>query len=415
MHFIHTADIHFGTENYGFIDTKTGLHTRLLDFRDALQQCVIYAIVHQVDFFLFCGDAYKTSCPTPTQQKLLLSLFLQLHRAHIPVVIIVGNHDHPLSFGKTHALDIFGELPIDGFHVISKPTTIIIKTRSGPVQIVGIPWPTKSLCSLANQTFTNTQVSQEITNIISTLIKKFAQELDPAIPAILAGHLSVSSGLFSGSEKCALNGSDPIFLPSQLALEQFCYVALGHLHRHQIINPKQNPPIVYAGSIERIDFGERHEEKGFCDVHIKETITAQIDFIKLKTRPFVQLTIVLENNLNNQISNQASNQTELIINEIKKYDITDAIVKITYQLSPGQKDFVDLKAIQQACSSAHYIAGINAIRHIEHKERRSQAKLEMNFETLLQEYFKQKPELLAKSDILINKITQLKQEITNKN
>jgi len=54
-------------------------------------------------------------------------------------------------------------------------------------------------------------------------------------------------------EKCAVFGSDPIFLPSQLAIEPFDYVALGHLHRHQNLNPKGYPSIVYSGSVERID------------------------------------------------------------------------------------------------------------------------------------------------------------------
>ena len=36
IRFIHTADIHFGMENYGKIDAKTGIHTRLLDFEKAL-------------------------------------------------------------------------------------------------------------------------------------------------------------------------------------------------------------------------------------------------------------------------------------------------------------------------------------------------------------------------------------------
>ncbi len=36
IRFIHTADIHFGVENYGKIDVKTGIHSRLLDFVRAL-------------------------------------------------------------------------------------------------------------------------------------------------------------------------------------------------------------------------------------------------------------------------------------------------------------------------------------------------------------------------------------------
>jgi len=113
--FYHAADFHFGIENYGKIDTQTGMHTRLLDFVASLNECVTRAIEEKIDFFLFCGDAYKTAVPTPTQQKALMTLLLKLHAAKIPVVIVVGNHDNPVSFGKSHALDIFDYVPVDGF------------------------------------------------------------------------------------------------------------------------------------------------------------------------------------------------------------------------------------------------------------------------------------------------------------
>ena len=76
IRFIHTADIHFGMENYGRIDPKTGIHSRLFDFEKALNFCIDYAIEQQVDFLLFAGDAYKTAHPTPTHQRLLMNCFL---------------------------------------------------------------------------------------------------------------------------------------------------------------------------------------------------------------------------------------------------------------------------------------------------------------------------------------------------
>ena len=123
IRFIHTADLHLGTEDYGKIDATTGIHTRLLDFSVALNFCIDTAINEKVDFFLFCGDAYKTTTPSPTQQKILLNALLRLHNAQIPVVIIVGNHDNPVSYGKVHSLDLFKDIPISGFHVISQPQT----------------------------------------------------------------------------------------------------------------------------------------------------------------------------------------------------------------------------------------------------------------------------------------------------
>ena len=44
------------------------------------------------------------------------------------------------------------------------------------------------------------------------------------------------------------------------------YVALGHIHKHQALGAnEQHPPIVYPGSIERIDFGEvRRSARAMC-------------------------------------------------------------------------------------------------------------------------------------------------------
>src|SRR3972149_7560905 len=219
MRLIHTADIHFGVENYGKIDSKTGIHTRLLDFSRNLERLVDSALEENIDLVLFCGDAYKTAYPTPTQQKLFAQHMFRLQAAGIPVAIIVGNHDHPLSFGKAHALDVFSYLPVDGFYVFSKPDLRVIQTKSGPVQVVGIPWPMRNflLTSQQHRFKTHTEIAAYVSEKVGTIIQSFALQIDVTIPAVLAGHLTVSSGIFSGSEKCAIYGSDPIFLPSQLA------------------------------------------------------------------------------------------------------------------------------------------------------------------------------------------------------
>ncbi|NBV41073.1 exonuclease subunit SbcD, partial [bacterium] len=274
IQFIHTADIHFGMENYGRIDPVTGIHSRLLDFEKSLTTCINYAIDKNVDLFVFAGDAYKTAHPSPTQQKLLVSCFLKLYKAGIPTVIVVGNHDNPLSFGKATALDIFANLPVDGFYVFAKPELKIIPTKNGPVQIIGMPWPNRHQLSLSGAYHVkNAQdITTQISTALSTKIQNLVQELHPTIPSILVGHLTVSSGVFSGSEKRAVYGHDPVLLPSQLALSPLNYVALGHLHRFQELNPNGSIPIVYSGSIDRIDFGERKEEKGFCHVTISDDL-----------------------------------------------------------------------------------------------------------------------------------------------
>jgi len=400
IRFIHTADTHFGMENYGKIDPQTGIHTRLLDFEKAFHFCIDTALQKKVDFFLFCGDAYKTTNPTPTQQKLLLNCLMRLYQANIPIIIIIGNHDNPVSFGKAHALDIFADLPLDGFHIISKPHMVRLETKNGPIQIVGIPWPTRNNISISDKHLlkSSKDITRYICKSIGQIIQSFSKKLDSKLPAILAGHLTVSTGIFSGSEKRAIYGNDPTFLPSQLAIEPFDYVALGHLHRHQNLNKNGYPAVVYPGSIERIDFGERKEEKGFCLVEIEEKKKTSYQFIKTPTRPFIQLDIKL---------NEALDQTSQIVNEIKKHSIKDAIVKIIYHVPASQKDNVNLKLVQQTCSEVMYLVGIIPVRHIETREKRSDLKVSMNFEKLLGAYLDSKPELKGKKEALIQKAVAL--------
>ena len=404
IRFIHTADIHFGVENYGRIDPKTGIHTRLLDFEKALNFCIDTAIDKEVDFFLFSGDAYKTAYPTPTQQKLLFRCFLRLYNAKIPIVIIVGNHDHPLSFGKANALDIFSQFPSDGFYVIAQPKTIRVNTKSGPVHIVGIPWPTRNNISMNVEQYqkSSTDITDYISSVLATIIQKKAQELDPAIPAVLAGHLTVSSGVFSGSEKRAIYGNDPVLFPSQLAIQPFDYVALGHLHRYQNLNPKGHPAVVYSGSPERIDFGERKEDKGFCLVTIQDKKNTQHEFIKTPQRPFIQIELVLDDK---------TDQTEQMLNELKKYRLTNAVVKIIYYVPSSIKDSVDLKIVHKNLHKAHYVVGIIPRYEMTSRiHRLNSAHTQTNLKELLTTYFENKPALQKNKTQLIEKTLQLYQE-----
>ncbi|MFC1841729.1 exonuclease subunit SbcD [Candidatus Dependentiae bacterium] len=403
IRFIHTADIHFGIENYGKIDPSTGIHSRLLDFQNAFNFCIDTALEKDVDFFLFCGDAYKTTNPTPTQQKLLFNCLLKLYKANIPVVIVIGNHDNPVSFGKAHSLDVFSDLPIDGFHVIAKPNIINLKTKNGPIQILGIPWPTRNNIALSDTHLakSSSDITDYISKAVGTIIKDLVGKLDPTIPSILAGHLTVSSGTFSGSEKRAIYGNDPTLLPSQLAIEPLDYVALGHLHRHQNLNKNGHPAIIYPGSIERIDFGERNEEKGFCLVTIEEKNRASYEFIQTPTRAFIQLDIKLR---------AYKDQTTQIINELEKLEINNAIIKILYHVPDDEKDKVDLQIIQKKCAKAMHVVGIIPIRKNQIRERRSDLKVSMDFSTLIGAYLDTKPEIKDRKKELIKKALLLFEE-----
>ena len=108
--FLHVADTHIGVENYGRLDSGTGLHTRLQDFIKSLRFAFEEALKENVDLVIFAGDAYRSCDPTPTHQREFASLIRMVSAEKIPVVMVTGNHDNPVAFGKASSVDIFGTL-----------------------------------------------------------------------------------------------------------------------------------------------------------------------------------------------------------------------------------------------------------------------------------------------------------------
>lgn len=417
--FIHIADLHYGVENYGHIDPNTGLHTRLQDFDACMRHIVDQAIAKNVDLVILAGDAYKTANPSPTQQKLLLHQLLRLQQSGIQVVIVVGNHDHPISFGKAHALDVYADLPVHGFHVIANPSAIKLNTRNGPVNIVGVPWPCRPTLLAAGIGFSSNIEAKSLTSFIAkqtlALINQLAGQLEPEVPAILAGHLTVDNGIFSGSERRATLGKDPLFTVEQLAIPPFNYVALGHLHRHQNLASSGQTPVVYAGSIERVDFGEVRDTKGFCYGQIQTLPIperpgqwirkAWWEFLPLPTRPMLELNIVLK-------EDRPANAQ--ILDLLAQQSLEGAIVKLMYHLPWQSRHSVDINLLRNAMQSAWHIASIQPIYPLNKvRSLRLEQGQKLSDEELLQQYLQLQGLSTNKIQQLLTLATNLRQSIEN--
>ncbi len=337
MKLLHFADIHIGMENYGKLDPETGLSTRLLDFLETFDFIVDTAISEQVDAVVFAGDAYKTRDPNPTQQRGFGERIKKIAKAGIPVVLVIGNHDTPNAEGKANTLDIYSALEIDNVWVSRKPELLQIPTKSGNLQVITLPWLHKEQYKT---------VADKLTGLYN--------KIKPDSPAIFLSHVEIEGASY-GSEKGMAIGSDVTVPLPLLQDKRLNYVALGHIHKHQVLG--KNPLIVYAGSPHRIDFGEEKEDKGIILVDIGKTTTFQ--FISTNCRKFLSIDITLKPT--------DSDPTTTILDEIKKHEIKDCVVRLTINI-PGDLDGeIQMDLIKKALSSAHYIAGIS--RNVERKER----------------------------------------------
>lgn len=349
LHLLHLADIHFGMENYGRLDPTTGLNRRLLDFASSTHIAIDYALEHDVHLALFAGDIYKHRDPDPSWQREFARCVRRLVDANIPVVILIGNHDLPNTLGKANSVDIFGTLPLDNVTVIAKPEFHFIDTPGGRVQVSGFPYMTRSFL-LSREQFkdkTLEEINQLMIEQAEQIFRQLAERVDPSMPAILTVHGSVTNAVLSSEQSIMMVGHDPIIPLSALTYPVWDYVALGHIHRHQDLNAGQQPPVVYSGSIERIDFGEEHEPKGFVWATIDKANTT-FEFIELPARPFVTLRLNAEH----------GDPLQLLDQELTYKDIEDAVVRVIISLTTQQSDLINERQIRERLKDAYLVAGI---------------------------------------------------------
>jgi exonuclease SbcD len=358
MKIIHTADIHIGVENYGKTDMNSRLSTRLIDFLDRFDEMVDYSIKISADIVLICGDAYKNRNPNQTHQREFAKRIVKLSKHKIPVFLLAGNHDSPNIPGPATSLEIFPLLNLPNVYTGDSLKTHLIHTQNGPLQIISVPWIRKGdfISEHEWQNLTIEQSNAEIQKRLIDQINKNALGLNPNFPAILTGHLSTESAVTS-SEKSMMLSKDYLIPTKALALPQLDYIALGHIHRHQVLN--NNPKVVYSGSLERIDFGEENDRKGFCLIEIdpaKKQGFREInwEFIAVNARRFITIKIL--------ISDTDIDPTKTIVSELSKHDTNNAIVQLIIETPSRLYDEIIDSEIRSNLYNAHIIAAIK--KHI---------------------------------------------------
>ena len=327
MKFLHFADLHLGVETYGHIDPATGLSSRLGDFLRCLDVVVERALEGDIDLVLFCGDAYRSRRPEPTEQREFARRLARLASKEIPVFLLTGNHDMPSGAGRAAALEVFPALAVKNLTVARQPGTFRVETKSGPLQVVALPWPRPGAFLARDEArgLGMEELDRRVEEGVYGVLEAETKRLDPGVPAVLAAHLWVI-GAKVGSESGMVVGREPAFQASSLAREAFSYVALGHLHRKQIL--REDPPVVaYSGSLERLDFSEEGGEKGFFVVDIKGK-EAVPTFHPTPARRF--LTIEAS-------PDPADDPTRAVLEAISQRagEIKEAIVRVQVKLAEG--------------------------------------------------------------------------------
>ncbi len=342
---LHFSDAHIDLANFGRQDPHTNLPLRVLDFLRSLDEIVDTAINEQVDLVLFSGDAFRDRNPSPTFQREWGKRMMRLSRADILTILLVGNHDMSPALGRAHALDAYQTLEVPNIRVIDKPMLLLPNDLGGlPLQLMALPWLSRSrlVANLNLSTIELRKIDEAIEQRLRLILDEWFQQLDPSLPAVFTAHATVEGARY-GAERSVMLGNDLILNIGLLRDPRLDYVALGHIHLAQELNQGGHPPIVYPGSIERVDFGEAKDDKYFVIAEIERGRT-KVHWRKLENiRPFIDLHCRVE---------EPSSAMSKILSILPSAErLKDAIVRLVVEYPAEMNMAIDEQTLRQTMSN----------------------------------------------------------------
>jgi exonuclease SbcD len=279
--------------------------------------------------------------------------------------MLVGNHDLPAVAQRATSISIFNTLDVPNIFVGDREKLWQLTGRRGqPLQVATVPYPLKSRL-LADEDLRGKSIA-EIDDLLRSMlvenIRGLAKEArqQPDLPAVLTGHFSVQEASL-GSERNIMIGRDVAVPRDVLCDPTWDYVALGHIHRHQSLNGDRQPPVVYSGSIERIDFGEEREPKGWVVATVQKG-QSQWEFhshYRRPPRPFLTITADLRE--------VEGDPTAQAVEAIAGHELAEAVVRVMLRMRPEQEALLQDREVLKALQGAYAIAGIS--REVERADR----------------------------------------------
>jgi len=299
MRILHTADWHLA-DRLGRID-------RTEDLRQAVERVADYCRSEKVDVLLVAGDLFsELAGPDALRESIrhLQKTFESFLRDGGTILTLTGNHDKE-NFCQTlrHAMNLaapasgkFGEVvPSGRLYLATGPTLLQLidrDTQKG-IQFILMPYPTPTryLKDEAAQRYQsldekNRHLMTAYTSALSNLQQN--ERFDKTLQTVLSAHVHVRGAelptLFRISEQ-----EDVVFSDADLPTG-FAYIALGHIHRAQFLGGQKH--VRYSGSIERMDLGEKDDQKGVVLFDIgPEGLRGEPNVLPLETTPIYEIAI----------------------------------------------------------------------------------------------------------------------------
>jgi len=261
---IHTADWH--------LCDRLGRVNRTPDLRARVERVAALCAEHAADVLVVAGDLFSEQAQLDDMTAALEHLnreFAAFFARGGTILAVTGNHDRESRIelvrqGMRLATPAAGkELQPGRAYLLNRP----LATTLGGVQFLLVPYPTTVRYGLPTDQFVSKDDENRTLNTrVVDWLKGATDSLDPKLPTVLVGHLHLAGAGMSHTLFKVTERDDVIFDTGHLELNRVQYVALGHIHKPQALPGL--PHVRYSGSLDRMAFDERDEEKGVVLVEL---------------------------------------------------------------------------------------------------------------------------------------------------
>lgn len=258
MRVLHTSDWHLGQRLVSLERTEEHQH-----FLDWLLQTIEQ---EKVEVLLMSGDVFDNGSPSNTALKLYYDFLRRVCASYCRHIIITGgNHDSIATLNAPkELLDYFNIKVVGGASANPLDELIELHNEQGELQLVVCAVPflrDKDVrLSVPGESFEDREqrIKQGIAAHYQAFVPHIGRYKQQQVPVVAMGHLFAAGGSASDSEKEIHVGNLGQIGADQFP-EDFAYVALGHLHRPQLVNKAHH--IRYSGSPIPLSFSEVSDTK----------------------------------------------------------------------------------------------------------------------------------------------------------
>jgi exonuclease SbcD len=294
MKILHTADWHLGHR----LHDQSQIEEQIL-FLNWIEN---YIITQKIEVLLISGDIFDSGSPSNQSLEMYYSFLVKLNNTCCKSIIITGgNHDSPGTLNAPkHILNALS------IKVVGKATEHIedevfkINIHNEELIIAAVPYLRDGDIrrAVAGESF------EDLTDKYKTALINHYESAAEACkkinannaPVIAMGHLFATGGSVSDSEQNIYVGTLGHIGAKDFPI-YFDYVALGHLHRPQIIGG--NEKIQYSGSPNILSFSEINYDKKIIVISTENNKIASVDPIIVPNfREFYRLSGTIEECIN---------------------------------------------------------------------------------------------------------------------